>query len=408
MKPKTILYLIALLAIFFMAISCQNEDDERVEHEYLQRYDKSMFYTANSIKLILATKLVEFPELADVIDRVKYDVQLYKVNYKTTCYDSTVIASGIFCLPVATGKFPVISFQNGTNTSHDNAPSVNVLNQDYAMIEIMASLGYVVLISDYIGFGNTSDMIHPYYHRQPTNDAVTDLIRAFNEVEFENSSLASGNDTLYMMGYSQGGWATLSAFREVENNYSDIFVSAVSCGAGAYDLPSMSEYVLGLDTFPGPLYLPYFIYSHQVYGNIHDPLTKFFNNEYAEKIPDLFDGSYDNRSVNSQLTKSITGLITANMLDNYASGSMFGELREVLDENSITGWNTQTPLRFYHGTMDDNIPPVQSSEIYEDFIVAGVSTAKIQYIPLDGHTHVTGLVPWGVMTISWFNSIENY
>lgn len=408
MNLRKILYLTALPALFLIAISCQSDDDERLEHEHLQDYRKSMYYSTNVIKISLSTYLFEYPELNDVIDRVKYNVQLYKVSYKTTCYDSTVIASGIFCLPVAEGKFPVISFQNGTNTSHDNAPSVNVQNPNYAMIEFMASLGYVVLITDYIGFGNTSDMVHPYYHRQPTDQAVVDLIRAFNELKSENGSLASGNDTLYMMGYSQGGWATLSSFREIENDYSEMYVSAVSCGAGAYDLDAMSSYVMDLETFPGPLYLPYFIYSHQVYGNIHDPLTKFFAGTYAEKIPDLFAGNYANAEVNSQLTDSISDLVTADMLVNYATGSGFSELRDVLYENSISGWNTQTPLRFYHGTIDDNVPPEQSSEIYEDFVDAGVSAAVIQYIPLDGRTHETGLIPWGVMTINWFNSIENY
>lgn len=408
MKLKTLLYLTLLLTLIFLSISCHNDDEARIEHEHLQYIDKSLSYSSNSIKLILSTKLVEFPELADIIDKVTYDVQLYKVRYKTNCHDSSVIASGLFCLPVSEGKFPVISFQNGTNTSHDHAPSIDMLNESYMMIEVMASLGYVVLITDYIGFGSTSDMVHPYYHRQPTDQAVADLIRAFNEVELENPSLASGNDTLYMMGYSQGGWATLSSFREVESGYPDMYVSVVSCGAGAYDLPAMSEYVMGLETFPGPLYLPYFIYSHQVYGNIHDPLTKFFNNEYAQKIPDLFDGSYDNDEVNSQLTNSIPDLITADMLSNYATGSGFSELREVLYENSISGWNTQTPLRLYHGTIDDNVPPGQSSDLYEDFIDAGTSTSTIQYIPLDGYTHGTGLLPWGVMTINWFNSIENY
>ncbi|MBN1143854.1 MAG: prolyl oligopeptidase family serine peptidase [Bacteroidales bacterium] len=408
MKPKTPFNLTALLALFLVVISCHNDDDVRVEHEYLQGIEKSMYYSTNIIKLNLSPRLVEFPELMDIIDRVKYNVQLYKVTYMTTCYDTTVVASGICCLPVASGKFPVVSFQNGTNTSHDNAPSVNVLNPNYAMMEFMASLGYVVLITDYIGFGNTSDMVHPYYHRQPTDQAVIDLIRAFNEVKLENSSLASGNDTLYMMGYSQGGWATLSSFREIETNYSDMYVSAVSCGAGAYDLTAMSDYVLGIDSFPGPLYLPYFIYSQQIYGKILDPLSKFFTSNYAEKIPDLFDGSYSNNEVNAQLTTSIPDLLTADMLENYATGSGFSELRDVLYENSITGWNTQTALRFYHGTMDDNVPPDQSSELYEDFIDAGASASKIQYIPMDGYTHETGLVPWGVMTINWFNLIENY
>src|SRR5512145_35834 len=132
MKPKTPFYLTALLVLLLLTISCHNEDDERIEQEHLQRYDKSMFYTTNSIKLMLATRLVEFPELSEVIDRVKYNVQLYKISYKTTCYDSSVIASGICCMPATAGKFPIISFQNGTNTSHDNAPSVNVHNPNYA------------------------------------------------------------------------------------------------------------------------------------------------------------------------------------------------------------------------------------------------------------------------------------
>ena len=44
-------------------------------------------------------------------------------------------------------------------------------------------------------------------------------------------------DEYYLMGYSQGGWATLALLEALEKNYSsDFTVKAASGGAGPYDL----------------------------------------------------------------------------------------------------------------------------------------------------------------------------
>ena len=38
----------------------------------------------------------------------------------------------------------------------------------YQLVEIIASLGYVVVIADYPGFGESSQIPHPYLIKEPT------------------------------------------------------------------------------------------------------------------------------------------------------------------------------------------------------------------------------------------------
>ena len=396
-----------LATILLLVFACHKEQEEHLTNEYLEYFSLSKIYTLSTIESVLTFQSEEYPDLAGIIENAKYGVQVYKISYKTHYQDSLIIASGLVCLPMSEDKFPVISFQNGTNTDHDNAPSVNPENVGYMMLEFMASNGYIVLMTDYIGFGSSADILHPYYNRVSTNNAVIDLIHAFNELNQLNEIPAAGNDTVYLMGYSQGGWATMSALDEIENNVSGIEIAAASCGAGAYDLMTMSDYVLSLETFPGPLYLPYFIYSQQVYGNITDPLSKFFREPYAGRIPELFNGSYGNDEVNAQLTNSIPDLLTGDMIENFASGSEFSTLRDVLHENSLSGWNTSVKVNIYHGTMDEHVPPEQSAALYDDFISSGADPDLVHYFELNGLTHGTGLLPWGISTINWFNSLEN-
>ena len=257
----------AVIIILFSA--CNKDSDTITEYDYLADHSLLLSYPLATIGPLMSSQITLYPEAADILDHVKFGVQVYRITYKTHYKDSIITASGLACVPSSAGSFPVISFQNGTNTSHQNAPSVNPVNSGYAIMEIMASNGYVILMPDYIGFGSSLEILHPYYHRESTSNAIIDLLRAFNELSASGAIKATGNDSLFLMGYSQGGGATLSALYEIENNDAvDMNVIATSGGAGAYDLMDFTEYVLGLESFPGPLYFPYFIYSqHALWDN---------------------------------------------------------------------------------------------------------------------------------------------
>jgi hypothetical protein len=169
---------------------------------------------------------------------------------------------------------------------------------------------------------------------------------------------------------------------------------------------AMSTYVLTQEVFPGPLYLPYFIYSQQLLGAHTDPLSNFFNEPYASRIPELFNGMYSNTQVDTQLNDTISVLLKSNMITDFGSGADFAQLRSLLIKNSVTAWSPASKINFYHGSADLNVPPVQSQIIYDSFIHLGVGQDKVQLINLPGTDHEFSLLPWGLKTINWFNELK--
>ncbi len=398
-----------LFAVILFIVSCNKDNNDPVpQSELLVSHSLIATYPMLTIKAVLSNQASINPEAQSIADRVKYGVKIYRVSYHTRYKDSVIVASGLVCMPESEGTFPVMSFQNGTNTAHNNAPSVNPSSTGYSVMEVMASNGYIVLIPDYIGFGTSSEILHPYYQKEATNNAVIDLIRTLREMDNLPGITAVSNDSLFLLGYSQGGEATISVTEELDfNDRIDYDLVAVSAGAGVYNLTDFTNYVIGIETFPSPMYFPYYIYSQIKYGEINSPLGRFFKEPYASNIPELFDGTKSNNDINNALTNQISDLLTANLIQNFATGAEFSDIRESLLSNSIEGWNTSLKIRLYHGTVDDNVPPSQSLNLYDEFISAGSNPANVQLLPMEGLDHGTGLFPWGISSIVWFNSLRN-
>ncbi|NJK87405.1 MAG: alpha/beta hydrolase [Bacteroidales bacterium] len=213
-------------------------------------------------------------------------------------------ASGIISIPEAEGFYPIISFQNGTITENSRAPSKNIGDPLVSFLTGLAGNGFIVVIPDYLGFGASEELLHPYHHRNSNDAIVIDLIKATDEFLAGGAEKAKSNNSLFLMGYSQGGWASMSVFETIENsNVLPYNLAAVSCGAGAYDLYGFTEYITQLEDFAAPYYLPYFIYSHISNGLLAGNVEKYFNEPFASRLPDLFNGNNSGSVINSQLTK---------------------------------------------------------------------------------------------------------
>ncbi|HDJ34282.1 MAG TPA: phospholipase, partial [Bacteroidetes bacterium] len=107
--------------------------------------------------------------------------------------------------------------QNGTNTLLDNAPSTNPNYELYQLLQSVASMGYVVVIADYIGFGASEQIFHPYLHRESTVQCLVDMLRAVDEFWEDVSTEITPLNSYYLIGYSQGGWSTLALLSALEN-----------------------------------------------------------------------------------------------------------------------------------------------------------------------------------------------
>lgn len=401
----------SLFLMFLISAGVQScKEDEKQEAnapQTLISYEKVTNTTAQQIQLAFSLLTVAYPEVSNLNFSNIYDVDIYKVKYKTKLSTEDINASGLVYVPRTTEKLPILSFQNGTNTLHSNAPSVNINDDQLVVLQNVSGLGYIVCVPDYIGFGESSQKLHPYYHRQSNDAAVIDLLKASQELLQKETTNATPDGRLFMLGYSQGGWATLSAFKTLEeNNTTTLNPIAASCGAGAYDLMEVANNILTRPTYGSPVYLPYFIESHQRNGLLDTQLDLYFNAPYASAIPSLFDGKHNFGNINSALNDTITRLMTPAMIANFNEGAEFEPLRNELSENSVNAWQVKGKLLFVHGTNDSTVPVTETQNIVDDFRQSGLSEEQVRMILLTGANHSSGILPWVIKSIVWLDTMK--
>ena len=113
----------------------------------------------------------------DVVPR--FGVTSYRLEYLTTGADGQEVrASGLVSVPQkpAGAKSPVLSYQHGTLFRDAEAPSNNAVASEVAVV--LASLGYIVLAPDYVGFGASRGTPHPYLLSAPSAAATVDFLTA--------------------------------------------------------------------------------------------------------------------------------------------------------------------------------------------------------------------------------------
>ena len=353
--------------------------------------------------LLGATYLPAF----DLVTEVKTGVAIHKIVYETDYLDSKVNASGLICLPDEPGEYPILCFQNGTNTLHANAPSKNYNDQLFAVLEGVASMGFIVVIPDYLGFGESEQLDHPYLHTETTVSTILNMIRASKEFAEAKNTLAKPSNDLFILGYSQGGWATLSLQKAIEQNYSSEFhLVASACGAGPYNLSSLNEYVLSQAQYPMPYFLAYILKGHKSVGSITNAYTDVFNSVYASKIDQYFDGKHSGDEINAVFTTNISQLIEPGYLSGYKTDSKYASIRNAFTNNSVNAWNVSTPTRLIHADQDVYVPISISEKMLADFRAIGVSESKLNMVTINGFDHPGGIVPTGVNAVLWFLSFK--
>lgn len=322
------------------------------------------------------------------------DVDVYKVVYKTTYKEEEIDASGLIILPKTTSAVPMISFQRGTIVEQSAAPSVQGLQSESVVsYSALASMGFITVVPDLIGFGESKDIFHPYYIEEPTATAVIDLLKAATilaqqkEVDFDGR--------LFLAGYSQGGYATLAAHKAIEANPLEGFELIASFpGAGGYDINAMLDHFITIDTYNDPYYLAFVGMSYESYYGQDAILDQFFNEPYAARIPSLFNGINSSAQIDDQLTSDISALIREEVRANSDAYPLNAFLRQKFDENSLVDWTPVAPVFLYHGDADGTVP-VENSEIsYNKLLDRGANPDNLELNILPGRDHGTAIEPY--------------
>lgn len=388
---------VVVLATLIFVFSCSKDDKEPVAKV---SYQKVSSYTVVTIKAFLTSS-----GQSSLTTDVAYNIDVYTYNYPLEYQGNTITASGLVCVPVSSGKsFPVLSFQHGTIVAYNEAPSVAYSYINQISLSMVASLGYVMVIPDLIGFGKSTDYFHPYLSKQAHIDAVIGMLTSIKDLPDGTLSGASVNDSLFLAGYSQGGWITLATMDYLENqNSSNWNLIGTACGAGPYNPEQLMNYVLAQDVYPKPFFLAYVLIGYMNDGTLSNSLATYFKEPYASTVTGLFNGLNTGTTIDAGLTTSTHQLFNESLF-NYSQDASYLELKNAYEANKVEAWQNETPLLLLHGEMDTYVPITISDSIYQQFIEKGSTQITYQPIPLNDHN--TAAIPAIAIAIEWFQNLK--
>jgi hypothetical protein len=385
---KAIIPVILVLSL----VSCRKE--KSADFTYYISGTKALSYNVATINSLINLATASYSGAADLKTYVSDDVDVYRLVYHTNPSGEEIEASGLVSTPVTPGEYPVLCFQNGTNTLYDYAPSVYPANPYYQLVEIIASMGFVVVIPDYPGFGTSENVAHPYLIREATVQSIKDMLRAVSEGAGEMFPGITIKNEYYLAGYSQGGWATAALHRALETDPDGEFNLAASvCGAGPYNMTNLFDRIFSSSLYPMPSYLCYILNAYKVYNQYTNPVTDLLRQPYASRLSALYNGTLSLDQINAQLNDTVAKLFTPAFVSGYASSETYTSLREALVYNSVTPWAAAKPLFLGHGDSDTHVNVETTNLFYNAMISAGTPVNKLTKVIYPGLDHEGALLP---------------
>ncbi|GAB2590043.1 hypothetical protein GCM10027190_43670 [Spirosoma areae] len=332
---------------------------------------------------------------------LRQGISVVKLVYKTKNWDgSDIQASGLLLLPTTTDAVPMISQQHGTIFSDADAPSnFGPGSEAYQVSAIFASIGYIIACPDYIGFGESRNLPHTYEHRASLAQASLDMLRASREYISDNPAI-KWDSRLYLTGYSEGGFATMSLYKKMQEEAPAEFnLRGVSCGAGAYDKTGFMKALLTQKSAGVAQWNQAFLWVLLTYDQLYKlnrPLSFYFKEPYLTEIQ-------KNRQL-ATLDISFDQVLTDSFKDGILKGTDTAFLNAVAD-NNVYDWKPLTPLQLYHGDADPQVYYLNSKNAYEAMQARGAGKT-VQLFTSAGKTHIQTIPDWLLGTYSLFTTVQ--
>jgi pimeloyl-ACP methyl ester carboxylesterase len=395
--PRFIIFF-SFAGIIFSACERSDEPEPIFENTYLVSLEEIDVVEAWQVKA--ATSFFDFEDLNKYIIS---DAHMYRMVYNTTYNGDAVQASGVIGIPSENDSpMAIASLHHGTSIKKTDAPSESP--SDSFILAAVATTGMITLIPDFLGFGASEQQFHPYYIEEGEAIPIVDMIHA--TVELMEDSAFVWNELLYLTGYSEGGYVTMAAHKYIQEHPDEgLTVTASAPAAGGYDLLHMKDYFFKQETYSEPFYLAYVISAYKTWYNWAEPLSTFFQEPYASKIPGLLDGSKSGNEINIALTKDVGAYLQADMINEFDSDVKYSEFKQALVDNSLLDWVPTAPVRMYHGTADIKVPFSNSVATYESLKENGAGD-NLQFIAIEGGDHSSGLLPMFKDAILWILEMD--
>ena len=319
-------------------------------------------------------------------------IDLYRIIYWTEdSRNELVQASGLIAMPKSTKPLKgIVSWQHGTASLRSDAPSNLSVAHGLLPAAVFSGHGYILLAPDYIGFG-VSQINHSYYHLQSTADSVNDLITASKQV-LQDNNIALPEST-FLTGFSQGGYASLAATKNNEQNKLHNIVAVAPIAAAVNLVEGISD-VLNSQSRFGSLYIAWIARTYaKDYGL---DLRTTIKEPWRYQLENLFDGTHNGEEITNALPNNPGEMLTNNILlaiENQTSHPFLDLLRE----NELVDWTPTTPICVFSGEADIDVSPKQAD------ILLSMNPELVTSVSVGNLTHDDSVVAAAPMIRAWFD-----
>lgn len=324
--------------------------------------------------------------------------------------------------PAMNPAMPLIGFQHGTELMRVGAPSRFNKDNPLQTIEVLigmilaANSGSIITMADYQGLGGDDDHIQPYIGARPLALSALDLLLDTKHYIQEQDEIF-WNEEVFLTGYSQGGFVTIAAARELESNpqYADeLPLKAVAPCSGPYSLADTMRFLmLREEKFEeGGFFIPMAIrgFNAQYGDEFADGLftkEKAFKPEFQD-LWDLVDGHHTPEEVNALMPAIPRHCLSDELLSQLQDPQSVGF--KVLLENETLDWQPKVPVHLYSSPIDETVPFDNSVRAYQAMKQHTDDIALIPTfsIPVGALVHIEAYIPTMLTANTWLTTKRKF
>jgi pimeloyl-ACP methyl ester carboxylesterase len=344
-----------------------------------------------------------------------FGIKGYRVVYHTKDERGNDInASGLITVPVPSDlilsglkaqnknySMSIVSNQHGTIFPDVEAPTSSVIatHKPTSIGTLFSAVGgFMTIQPDYIGFGESVKENHPYLLEKASANSVIDMLEA--AIKFGNDNTLPLNGQVFLTGYSEGGYVTLAAAKEIETNHPDIKLKGLAPMSGPYDLNLTGMGVLSQTEMSRPDFIAGIVYSYAT--DLDLGLENIVNAQYASKLPTLYDAQKTGEEIRAELTTSIADFFTPTYRGDFLTNPN-NTLRQAFVENSVDDWKPTTPTKLLYCSGDTTIDYRISLSAGQKMGIAPENMVDIN----SSLGHAECAIPAYGATLKWFSELRS-
>lgn len=277
-------------------------------------------------------------------------------------HGDSLTVSGRLMVPQDSTPKGIMLIPHYTIFSNNEAPSNNPTHDAKVFRD-----NYVILQPDYVGYGVTVNRTHPYLYGDLAARNTVDLYLTMLPV-LDSMALGIPLDSVYILGYSQGGATAVWTLKLIEEEYADrIHVRKCFAGGGPYDVATTFDESFLHAQYAMPMIIPMLVMGTSASYDLDLQQDFFFTNAlqraYAKwiepknvkpvdiylRMPNhllcywLTPQSMDKSQPQTQ--RLYKGLLRSSLV-HYP-------IVENDTDSVIPTWTPKAPLYIFHSTNDD-------------------------------------------------------